>query len=136
MRRKGESGLPKRIADQALDQISAYVFGRLRAFTIPLDLRLATKFQKKVLDVTAHIPFGRVLTYGGVAERIGKPKAARAVGGALGRNPIGIVVPCHRVVAHNGHLHGFSSHDGIGMKAKLLRHEGVQVSMDKVPVDR
>jgi len=124
------------IADRAVDQILDYSSGRLRAFTLPLDFSLATNFQRKVLDVTAQIPFGEVLTYGGVAERIGKPKAARAVGGALGRNPIGIVVPCHRVVAHNGHLHGFSSHTGIQMKAKLLRHEGVQLQDDSVPLER
>ena len=122
--------------DLVTKQVNDYALGKLKKFSLPLDFSLATRFQQRVLYVTEKIPYGRVLTYGGVAERIGKPKAARAVGGALGRNPIGIVVPCHRVVAHNGHLHGFSSPDGIVMKAKLLRHEGLAVVDDRVVVDR
>ena len=121
-----------RIAEQAVSEMKAYFEGSLKHFTIPLDLDGSTDFQKRVLTVTKAIPFGKVLTYWEVAERIGKPQAARAVGGALARNPIGIVIPCHRVVAHTGQLHGYSSPNGIASKAVLLEHEGVQVKNNAV----
>lgn len=89
---------------------------------IPLDLHESTEFERRVYEATRHIPFGKVATYGQIAMAIGKPKAQRAVGNALGKNPIGIVVPCHRVVASNG-LGGYSG--GLEYKKKLLRHEGV-----------
>lgn len=89
---------------------------------IPLDLSESTEFERKVYAATRHIPFGKVATYGQIAKAIGDPNAQRAVGQALGRNPIGLVIPCHRVVASNG-LGGFTG--GLAWKKKLLRFEGV-----------
>lgn len=89
---------------------------------LPVDLSGATEFERSVYEATRRIPFGKVATYGQVAKAIGKPNAQRAVGQALGKNPIGIVIPCHRVVASNG-LGGFTG--GLRGKRKLLRFEGV-----------
>lgn len=126
------AGVAEKIADQAAAQLEKYFKAGLREFNLPLDLRALTVFQRKVLKETARIPFGSVLTYGEVALRIGKPNSARAVGGALAHNPIAIIIPCHRVVAHDGGLHGFSSPEGLRMKARLLRHEGLQVEGERV----
>ena len=71
-------------------------------------------------------------TYGQVAIGIGRPQAARAVGGALAHNPIGIIIPCHRVIAHDGRLRGFSSPHGIRTKAVLLEHEGILIEGERV----
>lgn len=122
----------ERIVRVAVAQMKEYFIGALKRFSVPLDLKDRTDFQREVLVVTQAISFGSVLTYGDVAERIGRPRSARAVGGALARNPIGIIIPCHRVVAHDGSLHGFSSPNGILAKAALLEHEGVQVVNKKV----
>lgn len=113
------------IADGALRELAGYFGGELRAFSVPLSLQGSSAFQHLVLTHVAGIPYGVVQTYGETALAIGRPNSARAVGGALARNPIAIIIPCHRVVAHNGHLHGFSSPGGIDTKAKLLAHEGV-----------
>jgi methylated-DNA-[protein]-cysteine S-methyltransferase len=120
------------IADSALEQIAGYFSGALSDFALPLNLNQMTVFQKTVLEEAARIPFGEVMTYGEVALRIGKPNAARAVGGALAHNPIAIVIPCHRVVGSDGHLHGFSSPRGLATKAALLSHEGVLIENDMV----
>jgi len=117
-----------RIVDEAVSQMTEYFNGTRKSFTIPVDLKDLTDFQREVLLETKAIPFGEVLTYGEVAMRIGRPRSARAVGGALARNPIGIIIPCHRVVAHDGKLHGFSSPHGIVTKAKLLENEGVRIA--------
>lgn len=82
-----------------------------------------TDFQKKVWRALSHIPYGKVLTYKQVAEKIGKPNASRAVGGACGANDLPIIIPCHRVIAGNGGLGGFSG--GLNLKRFLLRLEGV-----------
>ena len=89
---------------------------------VPLDLSSCTPFEKDVYEATRQIPFGKVATYGQVAAAIGRPNAARAVGQALRKNPIAIVIPCHRVVASDS-LGGFSS--GLVYKRRLLRLEGV-----------
>lgn len=89
---------------------------------IPLDLTDCTAFQRRVYEATRRIPFGKVATYGQIAKAIGQPDAQRAVGQALGRNPIGLVIPCHRVVAADG-LGGFTG--GLEHKKRLLRFEGV-----------
>jgi len=121
-----------RIVDMALSQLEDYFSGKRADFSIPLDLNSATDFQRKVLVETARIPYGQVRTYGQVAIGIGRPRAARAVGGALAHNPIGIIIPCHRVVAHDGRLHGFSSPHGISTKAALLEHEGLSIEGERV----
>ncbi len=88
-----------------------------------LDLGRATPFQRKVYRVLWKIPFGKTLSYREVAQAIGKPKAARAVGQAVGKNPFPILIPCHRVIASDGSIGGFSC--GVGIKRKLLKHEGI-----------
>ena len=79
-------------------------------------------FQRHVLDELVRVPYGEVTTYGALASRIGKPRAARAVGGALNRNPVPIIVPCHRVIGASGSLVGYAG--GLERKQKLLRLEG------------
>ena len=120
------------IAEKAAKELAQYAAGERREFDVTLSLDRLAPFQRAVLAETARIPMGSVATYGEIAARIGKPKSARAVGGALARNPIGIIIPCHRVVAHDGRLHGFSSPEGIAGKARLLKHEGVVVENDRV----
>ena len=91
----------------------------------PLDWTGKTEFQKHVWNAMLKIPFGRTKSYGEIAAAIGKPKAVRAVGGACGANPIPVLVPCHRVLAANNKIGGFSS--GLGWKSSLLEREGVQL---------
>lgn len=93
-------------------------------FDVPLDLRLGTEFQQRVWIATRKIPYGSVQTYGWVAEEMGEKKAARAVGAALGANPIPIIVPCHRVLAAGNRIGGFSR--GIDEKLKLLALEQIE----------
>ena len=106
----------------AAKELRAYVAGKLHNFTVPVDLVLATPFARTVLTKLERVPPGKLTTYGELARAAGRPGGARAVGGAVGSNPVPIVVPCHRVVASNG-LGGFGG--GLGMKRWLLRLEGV-----------
>jgi len=93
-------------------------------------------FNNSVYAMTALIPMGKVTTYGAIAKAIGSPRAARAVGNALGANTNPIVVPCHRVVRSDGVLGGYSGGEGPATKAKLLGREGVQVSAGKVNLNK
>lgn len=93
---------------------------------IPLVLDASTRFQCKVLSVVRNIPYGEICSYGQVAELCGSPGAARAVGGAMASNPVPIIIPCHRVVAANGRLTGFSAPGGENTKMALLKMEGVK----------
>ena len=112
--------------DATIAALREYFARERRNFDIPLDLSPATPFQRRVYERLLRIPHGRVATYGEVAQEIGEdPSLARAVGQAVGANPIAIVVPCHRVVAADGRLVGFSG--GIGRKAALLKLEGIEV---------
>ncbi len=104
----------------AVDQLLEYFAGARRDFSIPLD-PVGTEFQQSVWEILESIPFGQTVTYGEIAERLGKPEASRAVGAANGRNPLSIIVPCHRVVGANGALTGFAG--GVEKKAWLLGHE-------------
>lgn len=108
---------------EARRQVLQYLQGRRRTFDLPVDLRHLTPFQQRVLHAAQAVPRGQVSTYGQIARRIGRPRAARAVGQALGSNPIPIVIPCHRVLASDGSLHGYSGRGGIKTKAWLLRLE-------------
>jgi methylated-DNA-[protein]-cysteine S-methyltransferase len=105
--------------------VEAYLDGKARSFDLPLDLEGRTPFQVKVWQALRAIPYGRVRSYGWVARKIGKPKAARAVGAACGANPVPLLVPCHRVVAGDGSLGGFSG--GLPNKKRLLRLEGIRL---------
>jgi len=106
-------------------ELQEYLAGSRKRFDLPLDFRLVTPFQHKVLTATARIPFGHCLSYSDVARRIGQPEARRAVGGALGRNPIAIVVPCHRVIAADGSIGGYTG--GLSIKRALFRIEDIHI---------
>jgi O-6-methylguanine DNA methyltransferase len=103
-------------------ELDEYFEGDRREFDLPVDLRALPDFQRTVLEELVRIPYGHVDTYGGLAQRIGKPRAARAVGGALNRNPVPIVVPCHRIVGASGSLVGYAG--GLERKQALLGLEG------------
>lgn len=105
---------------RAVRQLGEWFEGRRRAFDLPLELH-GTAWQRRVWDVLLEIPFGETVTYGEVARRARQPGAARAVGSAVGRNPVAIVVPCHRVVAAGGRIGGFAG--GLDNKRWLLAHE-------------
>jgi methylated-DNA-[protein]-cysteine S-methyltransferase len=115
---------------QALDEVRRelddYFEGRRQVFAVPVDLAPVGEFQRDVLlNLAARVPFGSVTTYGALAAESGRPRAARAVGGAMNRNPIPIVLPCHRVVGSDGRLVGYAG--GIERKIALLRLEGVEL---------
>lgn len=112
----------------AMSQILQYLAGDRRSFDLSVDLSNSTDFQRKVLEAAIAVPPGYVATYGEIAARIGKPQSSRAVGQALSHNPIPIVVPCHRVVAADGSLTGYSGAGGIETKAHLLRLEGATIA--------
>tara|TARA_Y100000590_G_scaffold298319_1_gene336331 strand:- start:12874 stop:13386 length:513 start_codon:yes stop_codon:yes gene_type:complete len=103
-----------------LNELREYFDGVRENFTFPIDLR-TTQFQEKALKKVAEIPFGKTASYKEIAERMNNAKAVRAVGSANGRNPVPIVIPCHRVIAHDGTLGGFGG--GLPMKKWLLKHE-------------
>lgn len=111
--------VPARIAE-ARSQLDEYFAGERHAFDLAVDLRTAP-FQQEVLRELARVPYGEVATYGELARRIGRPRAARAVGGALNRNPVPIVLPCHRVVGATGSLVGYAG--GLERKRTLLELE-------------
>lgn len=115
---------PERMAE-ATRQVQEYLAGKRAAFDLSIDMRFLTDFQRTVLRAVLKVPRGEVITYGALARVIGRPKAARAVGQALGSNPIPIVIPCHRVLASDGSLGGYSGRGGVRTKAELLRLEGV-----------
>ena len=108
---------------QALRQLGQYFAGQRESFDLPLSVR-GSEFQKQVWQALRQIPFGQAVSYGRLATTLGRPGAARAVGQANGANPIPIVVPCHRVIAGNGGLGGFSG--GLAAKRWLLAHEGIR----------
>jgi methylated-DNA-[protein]-cysteine S-methyltransferase len=106
------------------DSLMGYYYGEPIEFHYPLDLSRATAFQRLVWEAARTIPYGETRSYGWVTKQIGKPHAARAVGQALGRNPLLIVVPCHRVIAGDGSLGGFGrSGTGLEIKSQLLELE-------------
>lgn len=113
--------------EETLRQVREYLAAKRDRFDLPLDLGGTSEFQRKVLLAAARIPRGQYRTYHQVAQTIGKPKAARAVGQALGHNPVPLVIPCHRVLGSDGSLHGYSGGGGLKTKAWLLRLEGVQL---------
>lgn len=106
---------------QASREFSEYFAGQRRTFDVPLD-PWGTDFQQAVWQRLLHVPMGRLSTYGTLAAELGQPKAARAVGAAVGRNPIGIIVPCHRIVGRDGSLTGYAG--GLHRKQALLQLEG------------
>lgn len=109
------------LVDRAADQIVAYLAGRLRQFELPLDWRLIGGFNREVLQAVADIPYGETLSYGEVAELAGAPRGARAAGTALARNPIALIIPCHRVIRADGTTGGYGGGaHGTALKQRLL----------------
>jgi len=109
---------------EAIRQVESYFAERTHAFTLPLDWSLSTGFNRRVLrELAAHVPYGTVVGYQDLARRVGEPDAARAVGVAMGSNPLPVVVPCHRVVESDGGIGGFGG--GLETKRTLLALEGV-----------
>jgi len=121
----GKGPLPGPLADCLL-QLDEYFRGKRTAFSVKLDLR-GTAFQKQVWVQLLRVKFGRTTTYKALAEAIGRPAATRAVGGANHRNPVSIIVPCHRVVGSDGSLTGYGG--GLWRKEWLLRHEGRDLTL-------
>jgi methylated-DNA-[protein]-cysteine S-methyltransferase len=106
---------------QAAREFAEYFAGQRQAFNVPLDPN-GTAFQLSVWQMLLKLALGQLSTYGEIAQQLGKPSASRAVGAAVGRNPIGIIVPCHRVVGRNGSLTGYAG--GLHRKEALLKLEG------------
>ena len=111
-----------RPTDEARRQLDEYFAGKRREFELPVDLSLAREFGRTVLEELAQVPYGELTTYGALAARAGRPRAARAVGTVMNRNPVPIVLPCHRVVGSTGALTGYGG--GLDRKRTLLELEG------------
>lgn len=109
------------LTDDAFDQLERYFAGTLRQFTVPIAFIFGTPFQRAVWQALREIPYGETRTYGQVAQAVGRPKAVRAVGSANNRNPLPILVPCHRVVGSGGAMVGYAY--GVEMKRALLQME-------------
>lgn len=118
---KPATAAARRVASLAREELSEYFQGKRAFFSVPVDLSEAPDFQKKVLAAARRIPFGEVRPYAWVARRIGHPRAVRAVGTALGRNPVPFIVPCHRVLRTGGGLGGYLF--GTDVKRRLLSLE-------------
>jgi O-6-methylguanine DNA methyltransferase len=108
----------------AAAQLIKYLSGQQRAFSLVIDWTVLRPFQQAALRATSEIPYGETRTYKEIAERIGRPRAARAVGRAEATNPMPLVLPCHRVIGVDGKLHGYGLGDGIKTKEWLLKMEG------------
>jgi methylated-DNA-[protein]-cysteine S-methyltransferase len=107
---------------EAVAQLRAYFAGERTGFELPLDLDAGTPFQRSVWSALLAIPRGATTSYAQIARQLGRPQAARAIGAAVGRNPVSIVVPCHRVLGTGGNLTGYAG--GLERKTALLRLEG------------
>ena len=112
--------------DDVRRELDEYFAGQRRAFDLPLDLRVAP-FHEQVLRELALVPYGQVDTYGHLAAKVGRPKAARAVGTVMNRNPLAIVLPCHRIVGADGSLTGYAG--GLDVKRALLALEGATLAV-------
>ncbi len=115
--------------DMARRQLLDYLTGRRDTFDVPLDLSQGTSFQRKVWRVLHRVPYGKLRSYQWIASRVGGRQYARAVGNAVGANPLPIVIPCHRIVAQDASLGGFSG--GLPMKRKLLSLEGTLTQLQR-----
>ncbi|CAN5363210.1 methylated-DNA--[protein]-cysteine S-methyltransferase [soil metagenome] len=112
------------VLDRAVEQLREYFAGTRTEFDLPVALT-GTEFQRAVWNELASLPFGGVASYGEIGHATGRATAGRAVGGAVGANPIPIIVPCHRVLASDGRITGYSGGNGIPTKVWLLDHEGI-----------
>lgn len=119
------TALAQSLVDQAAKQLVEYFEGKREKFDLKFDLD-GTAFQKSVWQQIQKIPFGKTVSYGEIARAIRKPQAARAVGGAVGANPVAIFIACHRVMGSTGKLTGYSGGNGLPTKRKLLDLEGIK----------
>jgi len=117
---------------KAVQQLQAYFDGKILVFDLPLDLSAGTPFQQAVWQALLRIPSGHSQSYGDLARQLNKPAAARAVGAAVGRNPVGIIVPCHRILGAGGQLTGYAG--GLWRKQALLRIEGHRLTTPQTAV--
>jgi methylated-DNA-[protein]-cysteine S-methyltransferase len=126
------------VLDAAVDQLAAFLEYRRRTFDLPIDLADRPRWDQTVLRAVGDVAWGRVASYGQIARAIDRAGAARAVGGAVARSPIGIIVPCHRIVAADGSLGGYggegelgfgSREQGLRLKRELLLREGVDIPL-------
>ncbi len=112
------------ILSSAVQQLEEYLGGKRKTFDLPIEWELIRPFDQIILRACQQIPFGKVVSYGELGALAGKPHSARAVGGVMARNPIPLVIPCHRVVNASGGLHGYSARGGLNTKSWLLQLEG------------
>jgi len=110
------------ILDRFQKELNLYFQGHLKRFTLPIEIGGGSEFDRKVWSKLEQIPYGETVSYGFIADKIGDPKAARAVGNACGLNPLPIIIPCHRVTESSGKLGGFTG--GLAKKKMLLKLEG------------
>lgn len=110
------------LLDRLQAQLTEYFGGKRQSFDLPLAPG-GTEFQRQVWSALQEVPYGETRTYGEIAALIGRPNASRAVGGACGKNPILLLIPCHRIVGSDGDLTGFSAAGGTALKRQLLTHE-------------
>ncbi len=120
-----QSSKDDQLMARAIKELDDYFSGNSKSFSIPLDLREGTPFQRKVWEELQRIPYGQTRSYRDVAEAVGNPLGARAVGHANKRNCIAIIIPCHRVISSNGDIGGYDS--GLHIKEALLELEGVKL---------
>jgi methylated-DNA-[protein]-cysteine S-methyltransferase len=121
------------LLDRTVAELDEYFAGRRATFDLPVDLAGVSDWDRAVLGGAARLRYGEVTSYGRLARMIGRPGAARAVGGALGRNPVPIVIPCHRILAGDGSIGGYGGgwtgtrEEMLGIKRSLLAREGVRI---------
>ena len=118
----GANGAPPSLAE-GLRQLDEYFHGQRRVFDLPLDLEGFAPFTLQILALCRAIPFGQTRTYGSLAGEVGCPGAARFVGNTMARNPLPLIIPCHRVLGSDGSLHGFGAPGGVATKAWLIKME-------------
>lgn len=115
--------------EAARRQLLDYLAGKRNTFDVPLDFSYGTSFQRQVWRTLQRVPYGKLRSYQWIAARVGGPNYARAVGNAVGANPLPIMIPCHRIVAHDASLGGFSG--GLSMKRRLLFLEGTLTQLQR-----
>ncbi|SDN75382.1 methylated-DNA-[protein]-cysteine S-methyltransferase [Cryobacterium flavum] len=116
---------PSPVLQRAAEQLGEYFAGTRQTFDLPVHLTRGTEFQRSVWARLASLTFGDVISYGALGNDIGRPGSGRAIGGAVGANPVPIIIGCHRVLATSGQITGYSAGEGIPTKAWLLSHEGI-----------
>jgi methylated-DNA-[protein]-cysteine S-methyltransferase len=130
---------PHPILDAAVTQVAEYLDGRRRVFELPIDLEDRPAWDRAVLEAVCDVPWGQTTSYGRIARVIDRPGAARAVGGAVGRSPMGLIIPCHRVIAGDGSLGGYggdwfgSRERHLELKSELLAREGIDIPVRAHP---